>query len=109
MPIQFLESSNQGLFWMKKYYKNNPQLDHKKASINFLQAQSLLCQQPFSGHKYENFDDIRELKISGCNFSILYTYRRNTIFIIDIRDQRGLRSSIALEDFNLKLRKKYNL
>ena len=93
---------------MKEYYKNNPQLDHKKAFENFLHAQLLLSQQPFSGHGYENFDDIRELKIPKSNFSILYAYKRNTIFIIDIRDQRGLRSSIALEEFNAKLRKKYN-
>ncbi len=39
MKIQFLESSNQGLRWMKEYYKNNPQLDHKKAFENFLQTQ----------------------------------------------------------------------
>ena len=89
MKIQFLESSNQGLRWMKEYYKNNPQLDHKKAFENFLQTQLLLCQQPFSGNKYENFDDIRELKIPKSNFSILYTHKRNTIFVIDIRDQRG--------------------
>ncbi len=109
MKIQFLESSNPSLRWMKEYYKNNPQLDNKKVFENFLQTQLLLCQQPFSGNKYENFDDIRELKIPKSNFSILYTHKRNTNVVIDIRDQRGLRSSIALEEFNMKLRKKYKI
>lgn len=109
MKIQFLESSSQGLRWMKRYYENNPQLDRKKASMHFLQTQSLLQQQPFLGHPYEDYSDIRELNISESSFSILYTSKRNTIFIIDIRDQKGLRSGIVLKEFNLVLRKKYNL
>ena len=53
---------------MKEYYKNNPQLNRKKAFENFLQTQLLLSQQPFSGNKYENFDNVRELKILKSNY-----------------------------------------
>jgi len=39
----------------------------------------------------------------------LYTMKNETIYIIDVRDQRGLRSAAALQVFTTELREKYGL
>ena len=109
MKIQFLESSEHGLRWMKAYYRQNAQLNWKKFLEKFNRAQSVLCEQPYSGRLYEDFNDVRELQIANSTFSFLYTYKNDIIYIIDVRDQRGLRSAEALKKFNQNLRKKYKL
>ena len=53
--------------------------------------------------------DVREYKIIGTAFSLLYTVANDTIWIIDIRDQRGFRSAEALRYFNQELRQRLGL
>jgi len=49
---------------------------------------------------------VREHPIVGACFTILYTVARDTIWVIDIRDARGLRSAEALRQFARDLRER---
>jgi len=109
IKIRFVETSTIGLKWLKHYFKSQPQLDNKAAFENFAKARALLKQEPLAGHVFDEIEGVRELKIQKSAFSILYTFKRNTIYIIDIRDQRGTRSAEALREFTAKLRDKYDL
>lgn len=57
-----------------------------------------------TGVKLEGFEAVREKNISGTAFSFLYTVRFDTVFVIDLRDQRGLRSAEALNQFISEVR-----
>ena len=109
VKIQYLESSIYGLKWLKQYFKTQQQLNSKEAFNNFAKARALLKQAPLSGHIFDEIENVRELKIQKSAFSILYTFKRNIIYIIDIRDQRSTRSAEALTEFLAKLKKKYDL
>jgi hypothetical protein len=109
MKIQVLETAELGILWMKRYFLSNPQLNSADAFCNFNSAKKLLKEHPYTGEKYEDHDEVRELNISKTAFSILYTFKLDTIYIIDIRDQRGNRSAEALKKYATDLRKKYNL
>lgn len=109
MKLRYLETAKPGLVWMKRYYKSQPQLDGASAFESFEKAKQLLKQFPQAGEKYEDFDDVREIHITHSAFSILYTCIEDTIFVIDIRDSRGLRSTAALRRFTQELREKYKL
>jgi len=109
MKIQILETAEIGLRWMKRYFISNPQLDSLGAFHNYNSAKKLLKEHPYTGEKYEDHNEVRELNISKTAFSILYTFNLDTIYIIDIRDQRGNRSSEALRKYTTELRKKYDL
>jgi hypothetical protein len=107
--ILFIESAAPGLRWMKRYYKAQPQLDAVAAFAHFAKARDLLKQDPLAGHPFDELDGIRELRIRNSVFSILYVYRRQTIYIVDIRDHRGRRSADALRQFTRELKRKYGL
>ena len=109
MKIQILETAELGICWMKSYFLSNPQLNSADAFYNFNSAKKLLKEHPYTGETYEDHDGVRELNISKTAFSILYTFKLDTIYIIDIRDQRGNRSAEALKKYATELRKKYNL
>jgi len=109
MKITFLETSSFGLRWMKMYYRKNPQLDSRKASSSFEKTQLLLMDQPLIGHPFDDVEGVREIKIINTAFSILYAYKNDAIYVIDIRDQRGMRSVEAIREFNRHLREKYGL
>jgi hypothetical protein len=109
MKIRYLETAKPGLVWMKRYFQMQPQLDQATAFENFEKAKNLLKQHPQAGEQFENFLDVREIHITRSAFSILYTSNDDTIFIIDIRDSRGLRSAAALRKFTQELREKYGL
>lgn len=47
---------------------------------------------------------MREYLLQGTCFSLIYTVARETVWIIDIHDQRGRRSAEALRDFTRELR-----
>lgn len=94
---------------MKRYYQSQPQLDQSTAFENFEKAKNLLKQHPLAGEQFEDFPDVREIHITRSAFSILYTCIDETIFVIDIRDSRGLRSADALRKFTQELRRKYKL
>ena len=107
MKIQFLDTSINGLKWMKNYFMSQPQLDAQTASKNYQNAKRLLKEQPYIGHPFGAYDDVLEFSIKKTAFSFLYTVQRDTIFIIDIRDSRGMRSAKALRQFNDELKSKY--
>jgi hypothetical protein len=52
---------------------------------------------------------VREYNITGTAFSLLYSVMADNIWIIDIRDQRGLRSAEALRTFTSELRQRFGL
>jgi hypothetical protein len=109
MKIKYLETAKPGLVWMKRYFQSQPQLDQATALGNFEKAKLLLKQYPQAGELFEDFPDVRELHITRSVFSILYTCIGDTIFVIDIRDSRGLRSAAALRSFTQELKNKYRL
>ncbi|ODS24662.1 hypothetical protein AB835_02750 [Candidatus Endobugula sertula] len=109
MKIQILETAELGIRWMKRYFLSNPQLHSADAFHNYNSAKKLLKEHPYTGEKYESHDEVRELNISKTTFSILYTFKLDTIYIMDIRDQRGNRSADALKKYTTELRKKYDL
>ncbi len=109
MKIVYLETTAPGLRWMRRYYQEQPQLNSDRVFSNFDAAKDRLREEPFAGHPFDDFDQVRELSISRSPFTILYTHRDDTIYIIDIRDTRGLRNADALADFTQRLRQKYRL
>jgi ParE toxin of type II toxin-antitoxin system, parDE len=109
MKIRYLETAKPGLHWLKRYFQSQPQLDGASAFENFEKAKHLLKQHPQAGEQFEDFPDVREIHITRSAFSILYTCIDDTIFIIDIRDSRGLRSAESLRKFSQELREKYKL
>jgi hypothetical protein len=52
-----------------------------------------------AGKRFEDFETVREYLVQGTLFSLLYTVARDTVWIIDVRDQRGRRSAEALRRF----------
>lgn len=109
MKLRFLETSEPGLRWMRRYFRQQSQLDRRAANERFTRARNLLRQEPFAGHIFDEMDGVFELKIQCTAFSILYAVRDDTIYIIDVRDQRGTRSSAALREYNARLRQRYNM
>ncbi len=109
MEVRYLETAEPGLRWFRVYYRQNPQLDLTKAIDALTRAETLLAEFPLSGPSYEDFDAVRECKIQGTAFSLLYTMARDTVWIIDLRDQRGQRSAEALRLHSRELRARYGL
>jgi hypothetical protein len=109
MKIRYLETAKPGLVWMKHHFQTQPQLDQASAFENFEKTKLLLKQHPQAGEQFEDFLDVREIHFARSAFSILYTCIEDTVFVIDIRDSRGLRSAAALRKFMQELRNKYRL
>ena len=99
MKLRYLPTAEPGLHWFRSYYRKNQQLDRAKAIQALATAEAVLVEYPFSGASYEDFDAVREHKILSTAFSLLYTVARDTVWIIDVRDQRGQRSADALRRF----------
>jgi hypothetical protein len=89
---------------MRSYYRRNPQLDHERAAAALRTAETMLLEHPAAGRRFEEFDAVREYVLQGTSFSLLYTVARDTVWIIDVRDQRGRRSAEALRAFLRELR-----
>ena len=64
---------------------------------------------PYAGQPLDGVDRIFEKKVPKTAFSILYTVHKETIFVIDIRDQRGYRSAHAIDAFSEELERKYGI
>jgi hypothetical protein len=107
--IRYLETAAHGLSWMRKYYKDNPQLNLIAASASLKQAERVLTDFPLSGETYEDYERVREYHLQGTPFSLLYSVSGETIWIIDIRDMRGNRSASALREFVRTTRNKKRL
>ena len=99
MRLSYLPTTEPGLRWFRLYYRNNPQLDRAKAIQALAQAERVLLEFPFSGAVYEDFEAVREYSIPGTAFALLYAVARETVWIIDLRNQRGQRSAGALRRF----------
>ncbi len=100
MKIEFLATSEDGLRWMLKYYERVFPSGRKNGLKKYKEAKTLLRENPLSGHEFDEIEGVRELKIPKTPFSIIYTLRDDIIYVIDIRDQRGIRSVGGLERFN---------
>ncbi len=96
MRLRYLPTAEPGLRWFRFYYRRNPQLDHAKAIDALRRAEAMLAEFPFSGAVYEDFENVREQKVLRTPFSLLYSVARETVWIIDVRDQRGQRSAETL-------------
>ena len=109
MKIQYLPTVEAGACWFRSYYRRNPQLDFRKATVALRAAEQTLAQFPFAGERFEEREDVRERHILGTPFALLYTVARDTIWIIDLRDTRGLRSADALSLFARELRIRFKI
>ncbi len=109
MQLRFLATSRFGLEWMKRYYREHPQLDRRAAFRSFAATRGLLAAHPLAGALYEDFENVREIGIARTPFSILYTVVGDTIFVIDIRDRRGLRSAAALRRFTAEIKGRHGV
>ena len=72
-------------------------------------AEQTLSEFPLVGERFEEREDVREQHILGTPFSLLYTVARDTIWIIDLRDTRGLRSAEALSVFTRELQTRFGI
>jgi hypothetical protein len=106
MRLRYLTTAEPGLRWFRLYYRNNPQLDRSEAIDALRRAGAALVEFPFSGSRYEEFEAVRELRVSGTPFSLLYSIARESVWIIDLRDHRGQRNAETLRRFLNGLRKR---
>ena len=109
MKIQYLLTVEAGARWFRSYYRRNPQLDFRKATAALRAAEQTLSEFPLVGERFEEREDVREQHILGTPFSLLYTVARDTIWIIDLRDTRGLRSAESLRLFSRELRARFEI
>ena len=109
MKIEYLLTVEHGARWFRSYYRRNPQLDFRNARASLRNAEQVLVLNPFAGERFEERENVREQHILGTPFSLLYTVARDTIWIIDIRDTRGLRSAEALILFTRELQARFGI
>jgi hypothetical protein len=109
MKLEYLQTAQPGARWFRGYYRQNPQLNLPKAVAALRVAESILREQPMAGTRVEGRSSVREYNITGTAFSLLYSVVADNIWIIDIRDQRGLRSAEALRTFTSELRQRFGL
>jgi plasmid stabilization system protein ParE len=109
MKVQYLNTSNLGVRWFKNYYRRNSQLDRAKAVNSLRNAERSLQENPYIGGRFEDSQSVREKEVLGTTYSLLYTIARNTIWIIDLRDQRGNRSVSALRQYTQELRTRFGI
>lgn len=106
MKLEYLKTAEAGVRWFGSYYRRNPQINTRKAVAALRAAETSLLEFPMTGVKLEGFEVVREKNIAGTAFSLLYTVQFDTIFVIDLRDQRGHRSAEALGQFVRELRQR---
>lgn len=105
MRLRYLDTAAPGLRWMRRYYRTHPQLDAGRAVEALLKAEAILIEHPHAGTRFEDIDRVREIIVGGTVFSMLYTVADETIWVIDVRDQRGPRSAEALRRYVAELRR----
>lgn len=103
MKLRYLDTAEIGLSWMRRYYCEQPQLNTKRAVASLAQAEVVLCDNPFAGAKFEDSAGVRVYPLQGTVFSFLYTVTDDTVWVIDVHDQRGFRSGEALRHFAAEL------
>jgi hypothetical protein len=108
MQVEFLQTSQPGLRWMIQYYRSNPQLNQARAFASFSATERRIADLAPPRETFAGLKNVWEVKIQKTAFSFLYTIQDQTVYVIDIRDQRGHRSAEALRAFDRELRKKYD-
>jgi len=108
MQVEFLQTSQPGLRWMIQYYRSNPQLSEAKAFASFAATERRIAELAPPRETFAGFKDVWEVKIQKTAFSFLYIIQGQTVYVIDIRDQRGHRSAEALRAFGRELRQRYD-
>ncbi|MDO6732999.1 type II toxin-antitoxin system RelE/ParE family toxin [Marinovum sp. 2_MG-2023] len=106
MNLRYFDTAEAGLRWMRRYYREQPQLNAKKAVASLMRAEAVLRDNPFAGSKYEDSARVRTYPLHGTVFSFLYTVAEDTVWVIDVHDQRGYRSAEALRHFTAELRQR---
>ena len=109
MKLEYLQTAEAGLRWFRRYHRQNPQLDIARAVAALRVAEATLREFPMAGERLEDLEAVREIKIIGTSFSLLHTVAQGRIFVIDLHDQRGLRSADALRAFARELRTRYGI
>lgn len=109
MKLEYLQTSQAGLRWLRAYYRTHPELDFERFLASLRRAEKDLKQFPGAGQVFEDRETVREYHIAGSVFSLLYTVARNTVWIIDVRDARGYRSAEALRYFNREMRERFGI
>jgi len=109
MQLVYLETASVGLRWFKQYYAERPELNWSVARRTLQVTTDAIKINPNSGRQFDDFENVFERQLVKTAFSLLYTVQSDNIYIIDIRDQRGLRSAAALQVFTKELRQKYGL
>jgi len=99
LKIEYLDTSEDGLLWMTRYYARVFSAGRKNGRAQFAKATQQLLENPLVGRKFDGLENIRECKITRTPFSIIYTVVGDVIYVIDVRDQRGLRMVAGLERF----------
>lgn len=89
---------------MRTYYRRHSQLDKCRAAASLRIAEATLREHPAAGRRFEDFETVPEYVIQGTSFSLLYAVAGDTVWIIDVRDQRGLRSADDLRQLVRGLR-----
>lgn len=109
MKLEYLQTSQVGIRWLRTYFRKNPELDFEKFLASLRRAEDHLKDFPGAGEAFEDRENVREYHIKGSVFSLLYTAARDTVWVIDIRDSRGYRSAEALRHFNRELRARFGI
>lgn len=109
MKLEYLQTTEPGLRWLRTYFRKNPELDFPKFLASLRRAEEHLREFPGAGEAFEDRENVREYHITGSVFSLLYTVARETVWIIDIRDGRCFRSAEALRLFNRELRERFGI
>lgn len=94
---------------MRAYYRENPQLRIDKAVVALRHAEALIRDPIFTAPPFEDSEEVRSKRIEGTHFSLLYTVAKDTVWIIDVRDPRGLRSTEALRTFTRELQQRHGI
>lgn len=84
---------------MLRYYARVFPEGRANAKARYEAAKLQLRENPFSGHRYEDWENVREMRILGTPFSVIYTIGENVIYVIDVRDQRGIRTVAGISRF----------
>lgn len=106
MKLQYLDTAEAGLRWMRRYCREHPQLNLQKAVASLQRAEGVLQDMPFAGSKHEDSSTVRMYALHGTVFSFLYTVSDDTVWIIDVHGQRGFRNAEALRYFAEELRER---
>lgn len=107
--LKYLDTARPGLAWMRAYYRKNPALRIDKAVAALKHAEALIRDPIFTAPPFEDSETVRTMRIEGTHFSLIYTVAENTVWIIDVRDPRGLRGAEAVRGYARELQQRHGI